>query len=504
MRKLHILLIIVILIGIGARLYKLDANYLNGDEEFYIVAAEKFHAGSDYDVRIWNYHAPPVAKYIMSLPLAFTQADYSIPYAIPPNLWVWNYVAFESIKQVYTLIRTVTALFGILFIVFIFLIGRELFGRTAGLWAAASAAIAIDYIILSRVALVDMFLYAFIASTMFFYIKYRKAAKPLPWLIGLFFSLILMFGTKNAQWIVVIPPLLYVEIVGNKKHIMKTIHFLVILGIAWFIHSSFIYPPAFSKPAYEFFTMGANKNFIEPYADIVVKSILTINSYFFLAVFALTIGFYLRALGILKKSLYWGKIKNHLAHPSPYTFVIFIAILSLLTFSLTSLSQNSKYVGQISIPFFVLGGFVVTKVWNRYKIAKGVLLLLLLIGVFSAIWYFPSYEEYPGQQVISIANPGSLVNPLLDFLHKQGNPPVITNEMNLLLFYTGQAFPIPVKDSQACTQQLTDTLKTGGVIGIFKNVGSVERGFLCDRIFNYTQELTIAEKSIGNVKAVKY
>ena len=54
-RALHLFLIIVILLGVGIRFIQLDAHLLNGDEEFYIVGAEKFHAGSDYDVRIWNY-----------------------------------------------------------------------------------------------------------------------------------------------------------------------------------------------------------------------------------------------------------------------------------------------------------------------------------------------------------------------------------------------------------------------------------------------------------------
>jgi 4-amino-4-deoxy-L-arabinose transferase-like glycosyltransferase len=484
---LHALLVAVILVGVLARFSYIGAHYLNGDEEFYIVAAQKFHAGSDYDVRLWNYHAPPVAKYLMSLSLAGTDVDYSIPYAIPPNLWVWNYVAYESIGQVYPLIRYVSAVIGTLFIVLVFLIGKELFGKTAGLWAAASAAISIDYIMLSRAVLVDMFLYAFIASTIFFYIKYRKTGRAYH-LLGFFVSLILMFGSKNAQWVVVIPPLLYVEIAGNKKRILKTINFLIVMGAAWFIHSSFVYPPEFSQPAYEFFTGGANKNIIEPHLWTVFKSLISVNSYFYLAVFAFTAAFYLAALGLGRGKIGWTKIKRHLLYPTPHTFLLFVAIVSLGAFSLTSLSINSKYIGQTSIPFFVLGGFVVTRLWKRRPL-QWAFVGLLIVGAFSAVWYFPSYEDYPGQQVIRFSSPGRAVQPYLDFLNGLGNPRIVTNNLNLLLFYPGEAIPIPVANSPSCTPEFLDSLRDGGYLGVFKNVGEDEKRFLCRYVFDYKKEI---------------
>ena len=524
MKKLHLVLIAIIALGIVMRFYALDKAFINGDEEFYIIAAEKFHVGSDYDVRIWNYHAPPVAKYIMGLSLAGTRVDYSIPYAIPPNLWVWNYVAFESIGQVYSIIRTVSAIFGVIFVIFIFLSGKELFGRTAGLWVAASAAVAIDYIVLSRVVLIDIYLYAFMAGAVFFYIKYRKALEkaveteaktkgtfrhPAVWLIGFFVFFLLTIGTKNAQWLVLLPGLFYTEIIGNKKKVLRTVNFLIVIGIAWFIHSSFIYPEEFSKPAYEFFTQGANKNLIEPHLDTFFTSLGVINSPFFLAAFIATIAFYLWAISRKK----WAGIRKHLTNPDGYTFVLILTIASLAAFSLTSLSQNVKSVGQISIPFFILGGLAVAKITGsngteprktKEKAALGVFLGLLAIGAFSAVWFAPDYEKYPGQQILGISTPGELVNPLLDFLKEKGNPPVVTNEMNLLIFYKnygGQAVPIPVKDSPACSQELIDQIKAANAVVIFKNVGEVEKGFLCDRLFNYTEELEIPGKR-GNVRAV--
>lgn len=491
MKKIHWLLLAIILIGIGVRFVQIDAPLLNGDEEFYIVAAQKFHAGSDYDVRLWNFHAPPVAKYIMSLSLTGSQVDYSIPYAIPPNLWVYNYLAYDSIAQVYPLIRLMSALFGALFIVLVFLIGRELFGRGAGLWAAASAAISIDFLILSRVVLVDIYLYAFIASTVYFFIKYRNSPKPL-YLAGLFISLILMFGSKNAQWLVVIPPLLYVEIIGNKKHVLKTINFLIIMGVAWFIHSSFIYPPEFSVPAQEFFTEGANKNIIEPHLDTVFLSFVSINSFFYLALFIAVVLYYLRAIGVSKKRIDWGKVRNHLVNPSPYSFIIFVAITSLVVFMFTSLSINSKYIGQTSIPFFILSGFVATFIWKKPK-ARPVLVVLILIGAISAVAYLPSYEDYPGQQIIRFASPGKDIQPTLDILEARGNPTVITNTMNLLIFYEGDAFPIPTPDSPSCTQQLLDDLRASGTVAVFRNVGEVEKQFLCSFVFQFSEEQMISD-----------
>ena len=489
-RFLHLILIFIILLGFFVRFSGIDQHYLNGDEEFYIVGAEKFHAGSDYDVRLWNYHAPPVAKWLMSLALIGTATDYSIAYAIPANLWVWNYIAADSIKEAYPLIRTMSAIFGTLFVVLIFISARELFGTTKGLWAAASAAIAIDYIILSRVALIDIYLYAFIAATMYFFIMYRKTKKA-PWLAGLFASMIMMFGSKNVQWLVIIPPMLYVELIGNKRHIGKTIHFLIILGIAWFIHSSFIYPPEFSSAAAEFFTSGANKNIIEPHFDKVFLSLVSINSYFFLITFFTTIGMLLVGIGVHKRRIDWEKIRKHITYPTPYTFLLLFAFMSLVMFTLTSLSLNSKYIGQISIPFFVLGGLAVGSITAKKKILLPVFLGLLIIGAAGAVFYGPSYERYPGQQVISFSSPGREANQLLSFLEKQGNPPVITNSINLLIFYSGQSIPLPIRDSAGCTTNLVDQLRAAGAVGVFKNIGTVERNFVCDLVLDDQDVLKI-------------
>lgn len=493
-RALHLFLIIVILLGVGIRFIQLDAHLLNGDEEFYIVGAEKFHAGSDYDVRIWNYHAPPVGKWLMSLPLVFTDVDYSIAYALPPNLWVWNYAAFESIGQIYPLVRGVSALFGILLILFIFLTGRELFGTTAGLWGAASAAVAIDLIILSRVAMVDIYLYAFIAASIFFYVKYRRSG-AVPWLPALLVSLILMFGSKNVQWLVIIPPILYVEIMGNRKKVMKTVNFLIIMGIAWFVHSSIIYPPEISELATEFFTTGSNRNFIEPHFDIFFSSLFTMNSLFFIVVFLLTLGLYAGVLGLHKGRVDWGRIKRHLLYPNAHTFLLLIGLVSLVAFSLTSLSISSKYIGQLSIPFFVLGGLAAVCFWGKHKAFRGVLLMLLIVGAFSMVWYFPSYEGYPGQQVVAFSSPWKELKPYADALEKEGGPKIITNNMNLLIFYGGEALPIPVKDSPDCTEGLLTGLKGGGYLGVFKNIGDDEKQFLCSHVFEYSGEVArISEK----------
>jgi len=406
--------------------------------------------------------------------------------------------------EVYSLIRMVSAVFGALFVILIFLIGKELFGRTAGLWAAASSAIAIDFIMLSRVVLVDIFLYTFIASTIFFYVKYRNSEKPALYLIGLLISLVLMFGSKNAQWLVVIPPILYVEIMSNKKRVLKTINFLIVVGVAWFIHSSFIYPPEISNLAQEFFTGGANKNLIEPHLDVFFKSIISINSYLYLMVFALTIVFYLGAIGLSERRINWNKIKRHLISPTPYTFLIFVAAISLLVFSLTSLSLNSKYIGQISIPFFILGGFVIVRFW-KHKPLRFVFLILLLVGAFSAVLYSPSYEGYPSQSIIYFSRPNAVMMPQFTFLEELGNPPVLTNEINMLLFYPGQAIPVPIKDSPLCTQELLVEVQSSGTIGIFKNVGEVEKGFLCDIVSQYREEFLSEQTGIpSDITVVKY
>ena len=91
--------------------------------------------------------------------------------------------------QIYPLIRGMSALFGLFSIILVYLIGKEAFNKKAGLWAAAIASVSIDYILLSRLMLLDMYLVFFTSLTFYIYVKYKKAGNSDKYLILYFISL---------------------------------------------------------------------------------------------------------------------------------------------------------------------------------------------------------------------------------------------------------------------------------------------------------------------------
>jgi dolichyl-phosphate-mannose--protein O-mannosyl transferase len=161
-KYLYIFLIISIGIGIFVRFYGIGNSYLEGDEPSWIVSEIKLHHPGSYDARLNLYEHPPIARWFIGLPTSYISADYTMTVALPPNMNVWAYLA--PLKEVYVPLREVSAVFGALSILLIFLIAKNIYGTKAGIWSATIAALSFDLIFYSRWVLSES---VFLVMTLF-------------------------------------------------------------------------------------------------------------------------------------------------------------------------------------------------------------------------------------------------------------------------------------------------------------------------------------------------
>ena len=191
------------------------------------------------------------------------------------------------------------------------------------------------------------------------------------------------------------------------------------------------------------------------------------------------------------------EIKSSLFRPTPLKLFIYMAIFNILIFSLTTLSINPKYITQMSIPLFVLGGVAIANFW-KMKEVKAIVLILLVVSAFSVAYYFPKYENYKLFELASFGNPSKEVEPYLQYLQNLNNPPIITNNLNLLIFYKGEASQAP-PSGQSCNEQLTNYISIKKPIGIYYNMGEREKTFFCSQIFQYNGTIDNVNKAEGSL-----
>lgn len=217
-------------------------NIPNNDEFYNFIAAIKLNIDHDfYDPRLYNYEHPFYGKKLMGAFIDKTQ-EYPNIALIPINLYYLNYLAAEEIKDQEESMRFMAIFFGLLALIPVFLIGKELFDTITGLFSTTLVALSIGFINLSRVPFQDAFLPFFFFFAIYFGILYvksdenekiRKFNKSIIYLlltsIFIFFSAIIRLG----QPIFLVAALIIALILKkNKKHIFSFIFILPLLVIS--------------------------------------------------------------------------------------------------------------------------------------------------------------------------------------------------------------------------------------------------------------------------------
>jgi 4-amino-4-deoxy-L-arabinose transferase-like glycosyltransferase len=134
------------------------------------------------------------------------------PFLEKPPLYYWSCAVVYAVTGHVTdgLTRLPAALYGLLGVFFIFLIGRRLFDDETGLLAAAILAVSFQYFRMSHFALMDSALAALIAGAVYFYVCEKR------WLFLLF--TILAFFAKGFVAVALVGVIILVETISRKNY----------------------------------------------------------------------------------------------------------------------------------------------------------------------------------------------------------------------------------------------------------------------------------------------
>ncbi len=189
-----IIVMVAVIAGIFFRFNEPLSNVPNDDEVYNFIAAIKLNTPHDnYDPRLFNYEHPFLGKKIMGL-LVNPNENYHNTQIIAPNDYSHVYLTAPEIKSQEWGFRLMTALFGILFLIPVFLLARKMYNSSTALISVTLVAIGIGFINLSRITFQDAFLPFFLTFAIYFgYIYYAqketKENKFSKWICLMYFFL---------------------------------------------------------------------------------------------------------------------------------------------------------------------------------------------------------------------------------------------------------------------------------------------------------------------------
>ena len=235
--------IIAILCGVYFRFNEPLSSIPNNDEIYNFVAAVKLNtAHPKYDPRYYNFEHPFLGKQLMGL-LIDKDKNYSNTQNISVNLYVYNYLASLELREQENSFRAMTAFFGLLTIIPVFLIARKWYGKKTAVIAAGLFSISVGFINQARIAFPDAFLPFFLLMSIYFGMELflskpedKMAGIPAKWIywIALFVFLTAGFLVRTGQPLLVLGVLILIY--GTKKHkLIKLTAMIPLLGavVAW-------------------------------------------------------------------------------------------------------------------------------------------------------------------------------------------------------------------------------------------------------------------------------
>lgn len=209
-------LVLVILIAVFFRFIWLDKvpNAIGGDEIVYVLNAKaSFLTGRDI-FGTWS----PIKGLLFQYPTGETQAE--LPYILDSfSVGPLPLSLFSA--------HLPNAILGILLVIFIFLVTKQLLGQKIALWAAVVAAINPWLIYIGRTA------YEAVPAMLFYFISFYIMLKAKGWQVLIAFPfLALAFYSYIATKLIFIPfvfvILVYLYFNGNKKYLKQ---YLVLFGL---------------------------------------------------------------------------------------------------------------------------------------------------------------------------------------------------------------------------------------------------------------------------------
>jgi hypothetical protein len=143
------------------------------DEVIVMVAAAKLNTNhSEYDPRYYNFEHPFLGKKILGEWIGINSPTLTETSAIPVNLFAYNYLAAEELREWEWSMRIINAIFGLLMLIPLFLIAQKWFGARTGIMSIIIFSLSIGYINLSRYLIQDGILPFFYLFTIYFFLLY--------------------------------------------------------------------------------------------------------------------------------------------------------------------------------------------------------------------------------------------------------------------------------------------------------------------------------------------
>lgn len=172
---------IVLLTSLFVRLDGHPSQFPAEDEVIVMVAATKLNTPHPlYDSREYNYEHPPLGKYILGWALDRGKEYYNTS-LIPINLYVYSYLAATELRDQLPRFQAWAAIIGLLFLVALFFLGRELFDTRTGIFAAMLGGLSIGFINNSRIVFQDALLPLFLTLSIIFALRYVKGNLSRTW-----------------------------------------------------------------------------------------------------------------------------------------------------------------------------------------------------------------------------------------------------------------------------------------------------------------------------------
>ncbi len=415
--------------------------------------------GNPYDPRFYLYENPPVARWFTGLPSLFIDADYSDTVNIPLNMNVWAY--FAPFREVYIPMRLVSAIFGVLSVLLIFLVARNIYGTKAGIWSAAIASLSFDLIFYSRWTLTESVFIGLMMFTLYFYTLYLKSGGPNGkafYAILTVAFLTLTLGTRSFTPLLLVPVLVISQFLIKRKrsNLLENAVFTVLLIIGVYVFLSVIYPAEVRGLAQQLHVVFSPFDVLGfSLVDVILTNIYR-NSYLYVFGLALIV-YHLYTLTKKKGGYGFGWIGKHIRSRKSSILISVLIVIYGLAFVFTRYA-HPRYQVVLFIPLFMLSGKVMERFSKKPVVMYVLVLLVALNFVFMARAY-PYYSEYQnfylgkcGDYTISCSTTGwqNHVDDLQSaegYLEALGNPAIMTNEFNLLTFYEGGSSPLPATQS---------------------------------------------------------
>ncbi len=432
-RQIKYFLYAAILAGIIFRILILN-SYIFEDEGAILVGGMKFFHHSYRDGLAYVEH-PPVAMFLAGLPSVLVESDYkTLEYASPGFYW-FIYIHHKAIGDNLLGARLSTITAGILSIAFIFLIAKNLFGKMAGLWAAALASLSADFIFYSVHTFMEIYMIFFSAVSIYIYLKFLDERGKKKWLIGflLLFFLMMEIGTRgfNALFLPLTLPIAYIFM--KRKFDEQFFSVLLVAVVSVTLTYLLIWPPEFHGRIFEVNKPGATLGV--SFAQEII-GIFSRNSYIFSFSMVLAIVGIFR---LIKFGRFLQKIRGR------QSIILIFFIISFIVLGTTNLSSYGipfmRYILVLFLPLCIAGGLAL----SRFSQNRAILFVSVLLVIASAAsifillpnhlqehnnFNFQQYALYPSNEIEKTENE-------MKYLHENGNPPVMTNEPNILLFYKG-------------------------------------------------------------------